>query len=97
LASSVAFQFYQIPASVSKTFAHNQGVASSYNDGLGFLFSTVFWGSVGRIVGHPLVGSHGWSVVWTILALLIAFSGGIMIPAIKPILLEEAALKPARA
>jgi len=93
MASSAAFQFYQLPALASKSFKQNQAVAVSYVDALGFIFSTFFWGSVGKIVSHPVLGSHGWSIVWTLLAAMLAFAGGSMLPAITPILHKEAELK----
>ena len=93
MASSAAFQFYQLPALASKSFKQNQAVAVGYVDGLGCIFSTFFWGSVGKIVSHPMLGSHGWSIVWTLLAAMLAFAGGSMLPAITPILHKEAELK----
>jgi hypothetical protein len=50
VASSLSFQFYQIPPMTSTIFGENKAVCMSFLDGLGFFLSASIWAVTGKTV-----------------------------------------------
>jgi MFS family permease len=81
MASSLAFQFYQIPPQIANTFGENKAVCLSFLDAAGFFMSFFAWGITGKLVGS--LGAYGWSTTFVLLSMLFA-SGGILMSALYP-------------
>lgn len=86
MASSVSFQFYQLPAACAKRYGENKAICLSLLDGLGFFVGVPVWVTIGRIVGCERIGRHGWTLAWSLLAGLFAFGGSLMLSAAPSIL-----------
>ena len=76
LATSVGFQFYQLPIKYSPTFGRDKAVFISWCDGVGFLLLSPFWSSISGLVAN--YGLQGWTFAWLIVAVFIAMGGTIM-------------------
>jgi hypothetical protein len=88
MASSMGFQFFQIPNIVANTsFREHKAVCISFSDGVGFFMAAPLWAAIGRIVSIP---SLGWSAAWAILAAIYAMGGVLMLKALPPVLMKEA-------
>lgn len=74
MASSLSFQFYQIPQMVASTFGNDKAVCLSFVDALGFLLSAPIWAATAKIVGTP----SGWTKAWVMLASLFGAGGMLM-------------------
>ena len=80
MASSIAFQLYQLPAMIAQEFADHKAVCISWLDGIGYMssipiFRALVW----------LVPRHGWSEGWGMLSILFALGGLTMLHAIGPV------------
>jgi hypothetical protein len=86
LASSVAFQFYQIPNLVSSTsFATEDApVALSLLDAVGFFATAQIFTAFTSILGKL-----GWAASWGFFAILFGAGSTLMTNAIKPVLIES--------
>lgn len=85
LASSVAFQFFQIPNMVSSvSFADNQALCLAYIDGVGFFLTAPLWALSNRIVQKM-----GWSAAWTFLAMIFGATACLMVKTVNPVLKEQ--------
>lgn len=88
MASSIGFQFFQIPNLVANIAFHDhKAVVISFSDGVGFFFAAPMWAAIGRIVSMPHLG---WTVAWAILAAIYALGGVLMVKALPPVLMKEA-------
>jgi len=76
LATSVGFQFYQLPIKYSSTFGRDKAVFISWCDGFGFFLLSPFRSSVSGLVAN--YGLQGWTFSWLIVAAFIAIGGTIM-------------------
>jgi hypothetical protein len=87
VASSVSFQFYQLPSIVARTlFSDSAAVSLSMLDSVGF-FVTALVLAANRLV----LGRFGWSGAWAFLALLFGLGGKLMLQVI-PSILQQAAV-----
>lgn len=86
LASSVSFQFYQIPNLVSNTSFQEADapVALSLIDAVGF-FATAQLFSVFTM----LLSKMGWSASWGFFAVIFGLGSTLMTNALKPVLIES--------
>jgi len=85
IASSVSFQFYQIPAMVSSTmFPESASVALSLTDAIGFFATSVIMG-----LNSIVLGNFGWSASWTFMAVVFTLGGVSMTRALRPVLVES--------
>lgn len=76
MASSLSFQFYQIPNMVASVYGEYQSVCLAFLDGVGYTMAAPIWALVGRIVANPTLG---WSGAWVLLAGLFAVGGAGML------------------
>ena len=76
MASSLAFQFYQIPPQIASAFGENKAVCLSFLDAMGFFMSAFAWGITGKIVSS--LGAYGWSTTFVLLGLLFGAGGALM-------------------
>ena len=84
-ASSVSFQYFQIPNLVSSTvFREHKAVCLSFLDGLGFVLTAPVWAMNNRMVQH-----YGWARAWTFLALLFGLGAKLMMTALQPVLYKH--------
>ena len=81
MASSVAFQYFQLPAMIAQEYADSKAVCISWLEGIGFMFSIPTFRALVFVVPR-----HGWPVGWGILSVLFALGGAIMLKSIGPIL-----------
>ena len=90
MASTVSFQFYQIPNLVSNTvFGDNFALCLSLIDGLAFFVTAQV-----LMANKAILGNFGWSASWTFLAMIFGWGGTIMMKAMPPVLnLEQQNLK----
>jgi hypothetical protein len=89
VASSVSFQFYQLPSLVTRTlFSDSAAVSLSMLDAVGF-FVTAQVLAANRLV----LGRFGWSAAWGFLAVLFGLGGKLMLQVIPSILQQAAANK----
>ena len=86
MASSLSFQFYQIPNMVASVYGENQAVCLSLIDGVGYIIVAPVWSLVGRIVAMDDV--LGWTAAWILLAVLIG-TGGVVTGLSLPIIWER--------
>ena len=85
LASSISFQFYQVPNMVSSTaFREHKAVCLAFLDGIGFFLTAPIWTLSSRVVQ-----SFGWSTTWCLLAILVGSGGALMISALQPVLSKQ--------
>ena len=85
LSANTAFQFYQFPAMMAKSFDdEHKEVCISWLDGFGFLFSSPVWAATAAIVP-----TYGWASTWGLLSLLFAVGWSIMLKALPPVLAKE--------
>jgi len=89
MASSLSFQFYQIPPMVASLFGENKAVCLSFLDGIGFLLVAPIWATMGGVVTNPSFGAHGWSVAWGLLAGLFGMGGVLMLKGLHPVLEKQ--------
>lgn len=83
-ASTVSFQFYQIPNMVSATvFPENSAVSLSLLDAAGFFMTAQVLAA-----NTQILSKFGWSASWTFLALFFAMGGTLMMKSIEPVLLK---------
>jgi len=83
MASSIAFPFFQIPNLVSSVcFPEVKPVALSLIDGTGFFLTSPIW----KIFTGMLLPRFGWSVAWSIVAILVTFCGTLMMTVVPGIL-----------
>ena len=81
IASSISFQFYQLPLVVSSTvFPESISVALSLTDAIGFLVTSMIMG-----LNSFVLGSFGWSTSWSFMALIFTFGGVSMTRALRPV------------
>lgn len=86
LASSSAFQFFQIPNMVSSVaFSENKALCLSFLDGVGFFLTAPLW-----TLGSQVATSLGWSAAWGSLAVVVGFGGALMVKSMKPVLVKHA-------
>ncbi|KAL7535891.1 hypothetical protein ACHAXR_011058 [Thalassiosira sp. AJA248-18] len=84
LGFGVAVQYYHIPAIVGATFGEkNRGLYSSYTDGVAALVSSIVWRIIGGAVEEGNPQSGGWAYGWAAVALLLLFSGTIMVKIVE--------------
>jgi len=76
MASSLSFQFYQIPNMVASVFGENQAVCLSFMDGVGYSMAAPIWAVVGKVVAND---DLGWTAAWVLLAILFALGGMTML------------------
>ncbi|GMI28988.1 hypothetical protein TeGR_g6825 [Tetraparma gracilis] len=50
MAAFVGIQYYQIPPTISSTFGADKGLCASYIDGVGYVFSSVAWAGLAKVV-----------------------------------------------
>lgn len=81
MASSVAFQFLQLPAMIAQEYRENKAVCMSWLEGIGFLFSIPTY----RFLVY-VVPRHGWPLGWGVLATIFAIGGAVMLRSIGPTL-----------
>ncbi len=85
IATSVSFQFYNIPNLMSSTiFPDSTSVALSLTDAVGFLVTAGVMG-----VGSLVLGAFGWSATWAFMALIFTMGGASMMRAMHPVLQES--------
>jgi hypothetical protein len=85
MASTVSFQFYQIPNLVSTTvFSKHFALCLSLIDGLAFFVTAQV-----LMANKAILGNFGWSASWTFLAMIFGFGGSIMMKAMPPVLNQE--------
>lgn len=85
LASSTAFQFYQIPNLVSSVaFAKNKAICLAFVDGLGFFLTAPIWG-----LSSHVVQKYGWSATWIALAGLYGVGGTLMVQSVQSVLITH--------
>ena len=85
IATSVSFQFYQIPNLMSSTmFPESTSVALSLIDAVGFLATAGVMG-----ITSLVLGAFGWSGAWAFMALIFSLGGASMVRAMRPILIES--------
>lgn len=85
MASTVSFQFYQIPNLVSNTmFSDNFALCLSLIDGLAFFVTAQV-----LMANKAILGNFGWSASWTFLAMIFGWGGSIMMKAMPPVLNQE--------
>lgn len=85
IATSVSFQFYNIPNLMSSTiFPKSTSVALSLTDAVGFLVTAGVMG-----VGSLVLGAFGWSATWAFMALIFTMGSASMMRAMHPILQES--------
>lgn len=89
VASSVSFQFYQLPSIVARTlFSDSAAVSVSMIDAVGF-FVTAQVLAANRLI----LGKFGWSAAWGFLAVLFGLGGKLMLQVIPSILQQAATNK----
>ena len=82
VASTVAFQFYQLPNLVSSTeWPDHSAVSLSLLDALAF-FATAQILNINTII----LGHHGWTASWTFMAMIFGIGGALMMKAIPSVL-----------
>ena len=81
MASSVAFQFFQLPAMIAQEYRDNKAVCISWLEGIGYLFSIPTY----RFLVY-IVPQHGWPIGWVMLTTIFALGGAVMLGSIGPIL-----------
>jgi len=86
MASSISFQFYQLPAAFSKLAGVNQAVCISCLDAIGLLLSAPIWTVTGRIITYGN-RTNGWSLAWISLAMWFSF-GSVLMMGATPSFLE---------
>jgi hypothetical protein len=85
MASTVAFQFYQIPNLVATTmFSDNFALCLSLIDGLAFFATAQV-----LMANKAILGNFGWSASWTFLAMIFGLGGSIMMKVIPSVLNQE--------
>ena len=83
MASSIAFPFFQMPNMVSSVyFAEVKPVALSLIDGTGFFLTSPIW----KIFNGVLLPRYGWSISWSIVAILVSACGALMMATVPTIL-----------
>lgn len=93
MASSVSFQFYHCPAIVSNEFSRNKAICVSFIDGLGCIVTAPVFAVLSKVVSHPSLGTHGWSVAWAMVAFMLAIGGTLMTSIIPSVFEREFAKK----
>jgi len=89
IATSVSFQFYQLPNLMSTTmFPESSSVALSLTDAVGFLVTAGVMG-----FSSFVLGAFGWSAAWAFMAMIFSIGGAFMVQAMRPILIESAMRK----
>ena len=84
-ASSISFQFSQVPVLVaSNMFAENKAVALSLVDAGGFFFTSQIFAANTRILE-----SFGWSASWTFLSIFLAIGASLMMKYLPNVLMRE--------
>jgi len=84
IATSVSFQFYQIPNLVTSTvFPESSSVALSLTDAVAYLVTAGIMG-----VNKVILGNLGWSASWLFMAVFFSFGGVSMTRAVRPVLIE---------
>jgi hypothetical protein len=86
MASSLSFQFYQIPPMTSKMFGEDTAGCLSFLDGMGCFLSAPIWAVTSQIVGG--LGIYGWSTAWVMLAFLFGSGGALMLRTLPQVLDE---------
>ena len=81
MASTVSFQYFQLPCLIAQKYPNDKAVCISFLDGMGFLLSIPIFTALGLIVPE-----HGWYAGWGFLAALFAISGTFLVRSIPPIL-----------
>ncbi len=85
IATSVSFQFYNIPNLMSSTiFPDSTSVALSLTDAVGFLMTASVMG-----IASLVLGAFGWSGTWAFMALVFTMGGASMMRAMRPVLKES--------
>jgi hypothetical protein len=85
MASTVAFQFYQLPNLVSTTvFSEHSAVSLSLIDGLAFFATAQV-----LMANRAILGNFGWSASWTFLAMIFGLGGSIMMKAMPSVLAKN--------
>lgn len=87
IASSLSFQFYNIPLMAASTFGQNRAVCLSLLDGLGFFLSAPIWAITAKIVGSSK--THGWSMAFLMLAALFSLGGKSMMGIIPTVIKKQ--------
>jgi hypothetical protein len=81
-ASTVSFQFFQLPNLFCSTmFPENSSVALSLLDAVGFFVTAQV-----LAVNTNILKKFGWSASWTFVAMFFCMGGTVMVNSIKPVL-----------
>jgi len=84
LTSCLSFQFYQIPGMAMAKFSRNTAIFLALLDGVGYFGCGPIYAGIGQIVSR--MQSYGWPLAFTLLSLLCAVSGKVMMRTIEPLL-----------
>lgn len=90
MASSLSYQFYQMPPAVASLYGKNRAVVTSFLNAMGFLVAAPVWAVTAKLIQHL---SFGWAAAWTQLALLFGVAGACMLQALPPVLAQQSSAK----
>ena len=69
MASSVSFQFYQLPTVFSNhCYAEARAVCTSLFDAFAYFLSSQAWSILGKMSSNSQLHPHGWSILWLMVA-----------------------------
>jgi Major Facilitator Superfamily len=85
MASTMSFEFFQMPIIIAQKYESEKAVCISFLDGFGFLFSIPVFSALGVVVPK-----YGWSVAWLLVAAMSLIGGIVFVHNIGPILMTHA-------
>jgi Major Facilitator Superfamily len=85
MASTMSFEFFQMPIIIAQKYESEKAVCISFLDGFGFLFSIPVFSALGVVVPK-----YGWSVAWLSVAAMSLIGGIVFVQNIGPILMTHA-------
>jgi MFS family permease len=85
MASTMSFEFFQMPIIIAQKYESEKAVCISFLDGFGFLFSIPVFSALGVVVPK-----YGWSVGWCLVAAMSLIGGIVFVQNIGPILMTHA-------
>ena len=86
MASTLSFQFFQIPGIVAPEFGRNKAVFFSLVNGAGYFSATFVWAGFAQLI-HRL--QHGWTLAWLMLMALYVSGGTLLLRNFGPILAKR--------
>mmetsp|Transcript_9196 Transcript_9196/g.19810 ORF Transcript_9196/g.19810 Transcript_9196/m.19810 type:complete len:584 (+) Transcript_9196:238-1989(+) len=86
--SCVAFQYYQVPGIAMSQFAKNIPIFLALLDGVGYFGAGPIFGAASQLISQL---RYGWTLTWTLMGLLLAAGGHLMVRTLDPILEPEGA------